>query len=352
MIYCLLLTAYCLCQFFPNLDLAEKSSIPTSLSGLATIELNPPEVQTLIQSGLEFSYVEEFDSASFYFNKIIEAYPDNPAGYFFKAALIQLAMMDGCHFYYEKEYLSLMKKVTNTAQGILKIENNNWAEFYLGSGYAYRAVYEGLKGNYLETFNYGVKGGRILQNLIKEDSTFYETYLGCGTFEYFWARAARYLPILKLAGGNIEEAIRKLRIAARKSFYSGPTAKNSLVFICGEEGRFDEATSIIDTLLAQYPNSKTFLWNKAELEFKKKNYYTAIESYNNLYARYDAQNDKNYSNLAQCKLFIGKCFYELKERESARQSLKEVINYKKYSDKYPKIKQYCREAYALLSRLL
>jgi len=318
----------------------------------ASLDLNPPDLQKLVQTGLVFSYVEAFDSASVYFNEVIELYPDNPAGYFFKAALIQLEMMDGCHFDYEKEYFNLMKEVLTISQEIMKCEDNKWAEFYLGSSYAYRAVYEGLKRNYLETFNFGVKGGRMLQSLVKKDSAFYDAYLGCGTFEYFWARAAKYLPILKLAGGNAKEAIRKLHIAAEKSIYSGPTAWNSLVFIYGEERKYDRAASIIDTLLARYPGSKTFLWNKAELEFKKKNYSAAIELYNTLFAKYDAQNDKNYSNLAQCKLYVGKCFYELKIRDSANKSLKEVIGYKAYADRYPKIKEYCREAYALLSKLL
>jgi len=323
----------------------------TTLSILITSAyLNPIEVQDLIQKGLRFSYIENFDSAAFYFGKVIEIYPENPAGYFFSAALLQLKMMDGCHFDEEKEFIRLMKRVQNICETILKEEDNLWARFYLGSSYAYRAVYEGLKGNYLETFNYGVKGGRILQSIIKIDSLFYDAYLGAGTYEYFWARASRYLPFLKLADGDVEEAIRKLHIAAEKSFYSGPTARNSLVFIYGEEKEFDKATYIIDSLLKEYSESKTFHWNKAELEFKKKNYPVALELYQWLFNRYITE--ENYSNLAQCKLYIGKCYYEMGNRIEAKKALKEVIGYKKYEARYSKIKEYCREAYRLLSRIL
>jgi len=349
--YLLLLTSCCLCRFFPNLDLAQKSSFSTFLLGLSTVyDLNPSEVQNLIKSGLEFAYVEEFDSARVYFDKVIESFPENPAGYFFKAALLQLKMMDNCNFNEEKEYLFLMKKVEKLSQDILSDKNDFWAEFYLGSLYAYRAVYEGSKSNYLETFDYGLKGGRMLQSILKKDSTFYDAYLGAGTFEYFWARAGRYLPILKLAGGDINEAIRKLHIAAQQGFYVGPTAENSLVFIYTEEGRYEIATKMIDSLLSRYPNSKTFMWNKASLEFKKKNYQQAIELYERLFLQYSEY--KIYANLAQCKLSIGKCFHALKDRENAKRALKEVINFKKYDQEYPQIKNYCREAYALLSRLL
>lgn len=317
---------------------------------LAATDLNPPEVQDLIKSGLDFSYVENFDSASFYFRRVMELYPENPAGYFFEGALLQLKMMDGCRYDEEKEYLRLMKKTLDLAAGIIKIEDNEWAEFYQANHYVYRAVYEGTKRNYLETFNYGLKGGRMMQALLKKDSTFYDAFLAVGTFEYFWARAGRYLPILKLAGGDANEAIRKLRVAAEKSCYSGPTAENSLTFVYTEEGNYIEARRFADTLLYRYPQSKTFQWNKAGLEFRDKNYAAAAESYQRLCDSYEPLN--NYANLCQCKLFIGKCYYALKDKEKARQALKDAINYRKHSESYPQIKSYVREAYSLLSKII
>ncbi len=316
-----------------------------------TVDLNPPMVQSLLQSGLEFAYTDDYDSAQMHFDKVIKLYPGNPAGYFFKAALIQLKMMDECQYSKEKEYLLLLRQATKCAEQILADEDNLWAEFYVGSCDTYRAVYEALKGNYFETLKYGVKGGRILQRIIKKDSTFFDAYLGAGSYEYFWARAARYLPVLRLAGGDVDEAIRKLHIAAARSAYSGPTAQNSLVFIYAEEGKFTEANDIIDNLLMEYPKGKVFLWNKADLEFKKKNYLVAADFYNKLFAIYNTGNGENYSNLAQCKLLTGKSFYKLGDKQKAKSALRDVIYYKKYSDIFPKIKDYCREAYGLLSRI-
>ncbi len=318
----------------------------------APYNLNPPEIQILIQSGLEYAYIEKFDSAQTYFDKIIESYPENPAGYFFKAALLQLKMMDQCHYAEEKEYLSLMKQIITYTEKILEEEKNVWAEFYLGSSYINSAFHEGSKNNYFEAFKYSVKGGKILHGIIKNNPTFFDAYFGAGASEYFWARATRYLPILKLADGKIDEAIRKLHIAAQKSLYSGQMSRNALAYIYGEENDFSNADAIIDSLLLDYPKSRIFLWNKANLEFKKKNFLHAAELYNNIFSMYYSHNNKNFANLAQCKLFIGKCFYELEEKDEAKKALKEVIGFKKYANKYPKIKDYCREAYALLSRIL
>lgn len=316
----------------------------------ATTNLNPPEIQSLIKNGLEFAYIENFDSARIYFQKIIEFYPENPAGYFFSAALLQLKMMDQCHNNEEKEYLKLIKVAREKSKMVLEKGENLWAEFYLGSSYGYQAVYEGMKGNYLETFKFGIKGGRMLEEIIKKEPQFYDAYLGAGTYEYFWARASRYLPFLKLTDGDVNEAIKKMHIAAEKSLYMGPTARNSLSFIYGEEGKYENATLIIDSLLKEYPTSRTFHWNKANLEFKKKNYPVALKIYEYLFSIYN--DEENHSNLAQCKLYIGKCYLEMQEKEKAKTALKEVIGYKVHEKRYPKIKEYVRQAYALLGRLV
>lgn len=319
---------------------------------LTVIDINTPDVEHLIRSGLEYAYVEDFDSADLYFDSIIQSHPENPAGYFLSGALLQLRMMDECKFDHEEEYLNLMRKAAKSAEKIIQQESNQWAKFYLANSYAYQAVYRGYRKEYFETFKLGVKGGRMMQNIVKEDTTFYDAYLAVGTFEYFWARASRYLPFLNLGGGDIKGAIEKLHSAAEKSFYSGPTARNSLVFVYSEEGQYEKAEAIIDSLLAEYPKSRTFLWNKATLEFKWKNYQLAADLYMQLYERYDALNERNYANLAQCRLYMGKCFAELGDKERARRELKGVIEFKEYSDKYPDIRGYCREAYAILNHLL
>ncbi len=327
-------------------------SLQLPLCLLAGVDLNPVEVQNTLRTGLDYAYVENFDTAAIFFQNVIDSYPKNPAGYFFLGALLQLKMMDECHYDHEREYLRLMNQAEKLARLIIDQEENQWAEFYLGSVHTYRAVYEGYKQNYYETFKYGVKGGSRLQSIIKKDSTFHDAYLGAGTYEYFWARATRYLPVLKLTGGNLSEAIRKIEIAAEKSIYSGPTALNSLVFIFSEERNFDGADSIIEILLSDYPGSKTFLWNKADLAFKKGDYQCAMEVYTSLVEKYAGNGFPNFSNLAQCKLQIGKCHLGLGNKEKARASWKEVIGYREHEHRYPKIKHYCREAYVLLSRNL
>jgi len=317
----------------------------------STPGINPPELQKNVQLGLEYAYMDEYDSAFVYFNNVIVSYPDNPAGYFFCAALMQLRMMDGCHYDHEDEYFAFLVQAIEKAEAILALQDDNWARYYLGSCYTYRAVYEGLKKNYLETFTYGVRGGKILKEIISRDPNFFDAYLGAGTYEYFWARAARYLPVLNIGGGDVPEAISKIEIAADSSLYSGPTANNSLAFIYGEEKEYQQAIATINELLDAYPTSRTFMWTKADLEMKQEHFQSAVTIYQELHDIYLGLMDPNYANCAQCKLLEGKCLYELKEFDAARQALKMVVSYTIYTDRFPVIKAYSREAYGLLARI-
>jgi tetratricopeptide (TPR) repeat protein len=330
-------------------------SIAALLSGtllfFSTDDLNPPELQETILAGLQHAYVDNYDSAMVFFQDARTTYPDNPAGFFFSAALVQLEMMDACRDDYEGTYFGYLQQAIEKAQTILEQRDDPWAHFYLGSCYTYRAVYEGLQKNYYATFTYGVKGGKILKELIENDPSFYDAYLGAGTYEYFWARAARYLPILSLGGGDVPEAIRKIHLAATKSIYSGPTAFNSLAFIYSEEKDYARADSIIDRLLIDHPNARVFLWTKADLEMKQERYGSAAAIYGMLHDVYIGLPVPNYANCAQCKLLEGTCYYKSDEPDAARDAFRTVISYKEYADRFPTIKDYSREAYGLLTRI-
>lgn len=323
----------------------------TALMLFSADVLNPPELQKTILAGLEYAYTDNYDSAMVFFQNVLNEHPDNPAGYFFSAALVQLEMMDACHYDHEETYFGYLQKAIDKAQAILEQRDDPWAHFYLGSCYTYRAVYEGLKKNYYATFTYGVRGGKILKELIEKNPTFYDAYLGAGTYEYFWARAARYLPILNLGGGDVPEALRKIHLAATSSIYSGPTAYNSLAFMYSEERDYQQADTIINRLLSGHPNARTFLWTKADIEMKQERYGSAATIYRMLHDVYDGLAIPNYANCAQCKLLEGTCYYELNEPDAARDAFKTVISYKMYADRFPMIKDYSREAYGLLARI-
>ncbi|HID32377.1 MAG TPA: tetratricopeptide repeat protein [bacterium (Candidatus Stahlbacteria)] len=271
---------------------------------LIAINLNPPDVVTLVTRGLDHAYVEEFDRAEVYFDSVIKSHPDNPAGYFFKSALIELYIMDSYDFEREDEFFALIDTTIKKAKAILKRERNGWAQFYYAAALVYRAVYEGFQRNYWATFRHGVKGGAEMMKVIEIDSTVYDAYLGIGVYEYFWATASRYIPILKLFG-RWEDGVKKIEIARDSGLYSSVTAINALSWIMTVESKPEIAIALAETLLVRYPKSRTFRWTLARAYLAGERIDDALSLYQELLDYY--QNDKNVTNIAQVNLDIARC---------------------------------------------
>ncbi|RKX69060.1 hypothetical protein DRP53_09305 [candidate division WOR-3 bacterium] len=290
---------------------------------LLTIDLNPPHLVELIQKGLECAYVERFTEAEAYFDSVIISFPDNPAGYFFKAALIELYIMDTYDYHREKEFFALIDTTIGKARRVLKKEGNGWAQFYYASALVYRAVYEGFKRNYWATFYHGIKGGREMRRVIEYDSTLYDAYLGIGVYEYFWATASRYLPILKLFG-NWEDGVRKIEIAKDSGQFAAVTAMNALCWIMTVEKRPDVAVALAETLIGRYPSSRTFRWTLARAYLAAGRADEAIAIYRELLNYY--QQVKNTTNIAQVNLDIARCLIVAGREGEAKTHLEVVLN--------------------------
>lgn len=310
---------------------------------LLATDLNPPGAESLILKGLEYAYVESFAQADAWFDSVRRTWPDNPAGWFFKAALLQVYMMDGCRTDREAEYYELIDSTVEKASRIAGSEKNPWAQYYLGSASTYRAVFEGSKKNYWVAFSLGMKGGKIMKRLIENYPEFYDAYLGAGSYDYFWARASRYLPVLRLVG-DFTKGATEITAAMNKSTYSKITGQNALVWIYTQEGRFTEGIELARDLVKDYPNSRTFLWSMGGIFLASKQYEDAIGVFERLYSIYDSLNEKNYANLAQCRLYVARCLFELDRTEECLKTCDEVIGFYRYRSSFPQITNYVNEA--------
>ncbi|HIE05882.1 MAG TPA: hypothetical protein EYP58_03675 [bacterium (Candidatus Stahlbacteria)] len=295
---------------------------------LIAFNLNPPDLVDLITQGLDYAYTESFGEAEAKFDSVILKYPDNPAGYFFKAALIELVIMDTYLYDREGEFFNLIDTTIIRAKRILKREKNGWAQFYYASALVYRAVYEGFKRNYWATFRHGIKGGAEMKRVIDYDSTVYDAYLGIGVYEYFWATASRYIPILKLFG-NWEDGVRKIKVARDSGRFSSVTALNALSWIMAVEKKPAEAVAYAETLMNRYPESRTFRWTLARAYLADNRCQDAIKIYGELLDYYQKHQPENITNIAQVNLDLAKCLVKDNRIEEALEKLDLILQTEK-----------------------
>jgi tetratricopeptide (TPR) repeat protein len=309
--------------------------------------LNPPEAEVIINRGLEYSYQGDYLNALKHFQRLIELYPSNPAGHFFKAAVWQVYMFDSASADKEMAFYAEIDSAIACANSILEEGSDPWAYFYLGAAYCYRATYEGWRRRYLRSLADGLKGQRFLPLALSLDSTLCDAYLGLGTYEYFRARANRYtlgIPIF----GNPEAGISKMRRCAEHGRYFAVTAQHALAWALTQEGRPEEALPYTTALLERYPKNLTFRWQLIDIRLAQERWDETIQLAKELEAEFSSGSPPNYGNLAHAKLKSAQAYLEKEEWEACARVSMEILKYSPYKDQYVHLSDCLKEADKLL----
>jgi tetratricopeptide (TPR) repeat protein len=246
-----------------------------SVSLVGAVDLNPPELQSLVNRALEHAYRQEYESAEAVLNQVIEAYPDNPAGYFFFGALRQLYMFDVGSDSLEPAFNSSLDQAWHKAEAVLQQEENARAHLYLGAVNTYRAIYYGWKGKFWDTYKWGTKAPAEMTKALALDSSLSDACVDLGVSEYFSYAAGRYLTGLPVFG-SCSRAVELLEQAIDGDGYFSLTAGYALAWIWSHEKRYVESESILLGLLATYPGNRLFRKLLRDTYYEQKDYASAV----------------------------------------------------------------------------
>lgn len=221
----------------------------------------------LIRHGLKAAYNLEYLAANHDWDELIKLYPEHPAGYVYKAALVWWQALE------ERENESLetrYDRLTKSAieKGLSWIQKNprdKTALAYLASAYGNAARFDvTITHSYLSALRNGKKGHKYIEKAHQLDKDFYDAYIGIGSYNYFTgALPAVIKPFAWLLGarGDKNEGLRQLLIAAEKGEYAQTEAKIVLLSVYITERRWDDYQRQLEALVEEYPfNHVLYLW--------------------------------------------------------------------------------------------
>jgi len=244
---------------------------------------NLSSLDSLIYIGLDLTYRNRYEEALRIFQKIVELKPENPIGYLLQASVLEIKMMDFERNIFEKEFHILLNNAIEKCKKILTSDPQNpWGHFFLGTVYSYQTAYQARRGKYWSAFLHSLKAIGELKKTLSLDPTLYDVYLGLGSYHYFVTKATRFLSWLPFIGDQREKGIAEIHLAMERGKYTKTLAKDALVWILMEEGRYEEALKLAGELLEEYPDSRTFHWAPAEIYFRKKEWKEAETAYRKL----------------------------------------------------------------------
>lgn len=282
----------------------------------------------LILQGIDAGIRENYELAGKKFKKIISQEPENPAGYFFLGACYQTQMIDLESDFREKVFYQNMEKAIQLSRKrIEKDKNDIWAHIYLGNAYGAIAVYDAKHKRWWSGLRKGLKAKSAFKKVIELDSTFYDAYLGLGSYHY-WAsvvtKALRWLPFFR---DERKRGIAEVKLAAEKSLYSKESAKYGLIYIYVEEKEYDRAIKLAKEMNQEFPESKLFLWPLAEALYIKKDWINSIRWYQKILELISHPDPSGYFNTIECRHQIAKCYFNLKMYKKCKEECEKILKY-------------------------
>ncbi|HEX9971651.1 MAG TPA: hypothetical protein VGD14_06235 [bacterium] len=281
------------------------------------------KTDSLIQQGIEYSIVHDYDKAEAIFQQIIKDNPEHPVGYFFMAATIQSKMMDFETENWEQDFFQYIEMAIDLAkeQQLSQSEVDPFLMFYRGSALCYLAFYESRKGQYLDAVRHGLAGISILKKVVTKDPEFYDAYFGIGSYKYWRSQVTRYLNWLPILADEREGGIHLVQQAVEKGQFTRFAAMNELIWILMDRNRPEDAYYWAMQGITKFPQSRFFLWGMAKSAHALGKYSETINYYQQLLFSITSKSLNNHYNEFICRVHLAQSFEKLERYDEANEQI-------------------------------
>lgn len=166
--------------------------------------------------------------------------------------------------------------------------------FYLGNVFGGKSILLAKCGNWFLATREALASVSLLKQVKQHDSTFYAAYLGIGVFNYYLSQNLGWIPFM---GDKSVEGIRDIERATQSRFPFNYAAHNSLAWILIDRGEYARADSIVNEVLAVYPDNTIFLRIKARIALWTGRFDEAINAGRRLAGLSLARSPVNWSDV-------------------------------------------------------
>ena len=262
-----------------------------------------PAIARQIKDGMEKTILNDFAGAKLAFQQLIEEFPDQPYGYFYLGATMQAEMLDLEDFSEIDSFKTLMKTTIDLAGAKQEIHKDDpWPLFAEGCAHLYHSFMDSKTGKMWGAYRNAVKGTNRLVKAIELDSTFYDAYLGVGSYRYWKSAKGKMLTWLPFISDEREKGLKMVEVAVEKGRFSRLVAKDQLAWILLHRQDYERALQMALENHQEYPESRFFMWTLVEIYYKSGKTQDAYNLYEKLLKIVQGIPDNNHYNEMTCLL--------------------------------------------------
>ncbi len=240
--------------------------LSASVAAAKPIEPTPLDLKII-----SYTFNEEYDQAKKICEEQIKLNPVSPKYYYYlintkmleyyqKVAELDPEKRDEGRKTFNKEIIDYCESVIEKFdESKLNLEN----KFYLGAIHAYAARIYGIDGSWWGAFKSGKKAKSMMEEILKSDSQFYDSYLVLGMIEYYADRMSGVTGfiagVLGLSGDR-EKGLSHLQLAYEKGKLTfGQSALTLIEVYSSLEGNEYAALPYFESFLTRFPKNKRTL---------------------------------------------------------------------------------------------
>jgi len=315
--------------------LIEAVSALLLLCGVASAQTQqlPADMHGWASASVECVFREEYKGAEEEAKKILRAYPEHPAGYFFMAAVAESWMQRYQSNRREAEFYRFCDQAVEKAEKILADNpNDDWARFFMGGAEGYKGTFEARYERYITAFRYGWKGVSIFLKMASGGSSNPDINFGIGTYDYWRSALMKMLWWMPGVDDKREVGIEKLKGVIKNGVYTRAAAGSVLIDVYLNEKRYEDALSIANDMGKKYPKAIIFMWGRAAALHSLKRYEEAAAVYKTIYARCENDNNTNYYNAVKARLGMARAYIALGKNGEAMEQVNALAAYQLSKD--------------------
>ena len=241
------------------------------------------EMQNLVKKGINETYSLNIPEAQKTFDKVISKFPQKAEGYLYKSQIFLWSYLGSK----DEADLKLFNKYNDIAvkriDSLLNKNPKNLDLIFLnGLTYQLKAMAYTTQGSSLDAFWAAKKSVSNYEKTLDLDSTYYDSYLGLGLFDYALSFVPSFFKwALTISGLSYDKdrALKYLTIAYNKS----PRGKSEAAFHLSKIyleylADYNKAAKYLTLLIDKYPNNSLFLYQHAVLMINAKQFDKAKQS--------------------------------------------------------------------------
>jgi tetratricopeptide (TPR) repeat protein len=223
------------------------------------------EPEAYVLEGITHMYNVEFDQAAASFDKAIEADPDDPIGYFFRANVHLWSYLFDRRPEQLQYYMNSSDQAIRVAEKRLSSNgDDSEAALILGMTHGYRSIAHAREENFMAAALSAKTCYEQLNDLVRSDRKQYDAYLGLGLFHFFFGavpKAAQFVAGMSGIKGDAMLGIREIEAAAAKGKYFKQDAQLVLALLSiYYEQDHKGGLKILSSMADKYPRNVALLY--------------------------------------------------------------------------------------------